>query len=335
MGNTPSIQPPVDGIGQAVLYFNGFSYNLKGCGQGCSCSSTELLSPPSAGIGGVVPQSADQVPRELEGSSVTAAPQEFAAGINKINATGKRLVPGGLMSCYAQVGLLCLLIPGAVLLLVGSGICEDDSPKDYWRTECVEMDDDCRSRQLEPLESFYPECRSSCTASMSDEELLATANPDGGQCLLCPVDTDEVWEQRTRGCQCAPTEDIRRNRCEVKKDKGRTAPGCEEFQYIRVCDDITHPLVTVGLATIIFGIVLMTGVYVWIGCVRNPGADRDLAAACQTLSSQSQTGTSWRYEHFTAGHGKHKQYFKCVVVTSAQQGNVVMATNVRAVKTGP
>ena len=99
--------------------------------------------------------------------------------------------------------------------------CEDDSPKDYWRTYCVEMDSDCRSRQLEYQASRYPECRSSCTADMTDEELLATANPDGGHCLLCPalpVDEESRYSPDfSRGCQCVPTEeDLAMERCDVQ-----------------------------------------------------------------------------------------------------------------------
>ena len=342
MGNTPSIQPPVNGIGQAVLYVNGFSYFLQGCGQQCSYSSPELLSPPtssSTGIGGITPQSAHQVPRELEGCSVS--PQEFATAISQINATAKRLIPGGRMNCRALGLLGCLSIVGLIVLLVGLGICEDDSPKDYWRPVCEEMEDDCRSRLLKPLDDYYPECRSSCTANMSDEELRLTPNPDGGQCLLCAPALNRFGEYRhdeldERGCQCVPTEDVRRTRCEVQKDKGRTAPGCREFEYIRVCDDVTHPLVLLGFALLICGFVVGLGSYVWVLCLRNPSVDRDLATLCQTLTRQSQTGTAWSYVAFEAGIGKSKQFYKCVVATSARQGSapLVVATDVRPVKLG-
>ena len=65
--------------------------------------------------------------------------------------------------------------------------------------------------------------------------------------------------------------------------------------------------------------------------------DRDLAKLCQTLTSQSQTGTVWSFLAFEAGFGRSKQYFKCVVAASAWQGSVpvVVATNVQAVKLGP
>ena len=310
MGNSPSIQPPEDSVGQAVLYINGFVYN-SGCRKQFAWESY-LLSPPGVNR---VPQSADQVPRELEGSSISTVPQEFAAGINEINATAKKLVPDDMAGCCAGGSLLCLGITGMILLLIGGGICEDASPKDYWRTACVQMDDDCHSRQLEPLESLYPECRSSCTANMTDEELLATANPDGGQCLLCPVDTDEL---PTRGCQCLPTEDIRRNPCGTKKKKG-----CEEFNYMRVCDDITHPLIHAGVALTISAGIVFVGVYASVYGLCNPDVDRMLVEVCETLSSQSQTGTSWRYVQFTVGCGRSKKVCKCVVVTSAQHGGVV------------
>lgn len=339
MGNSPSSQVPTGGIGQAVLYVSGFSYHRKGCGQACSCSrSTQLLPPPSTGIGGVAPGSvmsqwAEQVPQELQDCTVT--PQEFTAGIYQINVTAKRLVPAGLLNCHALGWMTCLLIVSAVCLRLE--ICEDDSPKDYWRTICVEMHGDCRSRQLEALDSLYPECRTSCTANMTDEELLSTANPDGGHCLLCPalpVDDEYRYSREfSRGCQCVPTTvpTVRDNgqRCETTViDKEGTynpetknyyskQPGCLEFEreYARVCDDVRHPIRTVGIALAVSSQLLLFGVYIWGHCIRNPSVDRDLESLCRTLSTGSQSGATWRYVTFTAGSAK--QNFKCVVANSA------------------
>ena len=37
----------------------------------------------------------------------------------------------------------------------------------------------------------------------------------------------------------------RQSRCEIMADK-RTVHGCFEYEYTRVCDDVTHPIMIVG-----------------------------------------------------------------------------------------
>jgi hypothetical protein len=67
----------------------------------------------------------------------------------------------------------------------------------------------------------------------------------------------------------------------------------------------------------------LIGMYIYVPCVRNPSTDKSLTALCQTLSSQSQTGTRWEYVTFTQGAGKHTKYYKCVVVSSTPMGGAM------------
>ena len=102
-----------------------------------------------------------------------------------------------------------------------------------------------------------------------------------------------------------------------------------EFEYTRAYDGFTHPLAVVGIILLIGGSITQFGVCLWPKCVvRNPSVDWILMSLCQTLSSQSQSGTRCDYITFSMGFGKQEQFFKCIVVSSPPGQGGVVATPV-------
>ena len=318
----PSRQPPVDAPGTAVLYIRGFSYTSK---EPCSCTRPELLATTSGGSNARLDLS--RIPQELQlAGGIT--PQEFADNCTRLNDKVKKFIPGGSMTLRTVAVPIIVSLAGVVLLRVGSGMCDDPSPKDYWRCcECVENDENCATRELEPLDNYYASCRAVCNAESATASTIGPGCPrsdigcpfddDVGNttCLSCP--TVDSSAEPTRGCHCVPDDDndVRRESCEIKKDKGRKSPGCREFQYTRVCDDVTHPMTFVGIAVTVLGWIIMVGNCLFARC-GHPALNRDIETLCRTLTAESRTGTRWEYVTFTQGHGKNTQYFKCIVVQS-------------------
>ena len=137
MGNAGLTRaPPIDTLGTAVLYIRGFSYHT---GDACSCSESELCSTASGGS--ATSLAAGSVPQELAGCAII--PQEFAAGAGQLNAKAKGLIAGGKTSLYALGCPGCCILLAITLIIAGLAICDDPSPKDYWRVECWEMEADC------------------------------------------------------------------------------------------------------------------------------------------------------------------------------------------------
>lgn len=309
MGNQLSHeQPPVNDNGRAVLYIctpEGRKVNDQDCS--CSCEKGELFYKPEGG-GALAAGAA--IPEELSRTSITQ--HEFSDGVDQINVQAKRLVPGGkLQSVALGVGGLILAVGLVLWLLTSNGVlCDDESVKDYWRHECVKMDD-CATRELVSLDSLFPECRSECLSNMTQDELLATANPDGGQCMPCPE--NDAGEQ-TRGCQCVPLNDIRTSTCEYDDQRS----GCMDFVKTRVCDDELQPTFVVGIVLFVIGHIVMIGAY-WFGGARQKSVSTNLAAICDTLSSRSQTGTSWKYVQFPQNQPK----FRCIVIDGVAKDHTV------------
>ena len=319
MGNShPSRQPPADAPGTAVLYIRGFSYASK---EPCGCVKPELLGTTSGGSHARLDTSS--LPQELAGCGIT--PQEFADNCARIDDKAKKFVPGGSLSLRAIAVPIIITLVGVVLALVGPTMCGDASPKDYWRDECVQTSEDCATRELDDLDDLYASCRAVCNAESAAASTISPGCPsddlgcpyddnvDNTPCLSCPTVESE---EPTRGCHCVPSEDVRRISCTIKKDKGRQAPGCREFQYTRVCDDVTHPMTAVGHAAIVVGHIFMIGYYVFVLCVLHPALNNDLETLCRALTSESRMGIRWEYVVFMQGQGKGKQHFKCIVVQS-------------------
>ena len=254
-----------------------------------------------------------------------------------------------------------LLVYAAISWYVTLLSCDDPSPADYWRVACVEMEGECETRTLEPLESLYRECRGACTANMTDRELRATPNPDGGQCLTCNSRMEDgapsrgavSGPSRNMGCQClgqlrgsfffkerckTPGEEVsfdgaeefeavRRRPClHCQGQRGEhNHRGCPDIQFTRVCDDetATFPfLLPVGAVLGTFGVITI-GVCFGHGRAK---ADAGITSVCGTLTAQSRSGARWEYKVF-AEMMNAKRFYRCVVVTRGAQG----ATNVNPV----
>lgn len=311
MGNQPS-QPPVNDSGQAVLDICTQGGEFIDAQAAC-CEKGELFYKPK---GGGAPAVGATIPEELAGCRITQ--EEFSDGVDQINDQVKRLVPPGKVWLLIGLGLLIGGVGLVLWLLTSNGVlCDDESVKDYWRNECVEMDDDCNTRVLVSLDSFYPECRSTCLSNMTQDELLATANPDGGKCLSCP-ENDE--NEPTRGCQCVPLNDItRRSKCDYSDHK----PGCMDFVKTRACDDEIQQTFVIGIVLFVIGhIVLVIGLFV-IGYI-NKRINTTVTTLCTTLSSRSQTGTVWTLE---VGPND----FRCIVINGVAKDQSVGQVNPVAV----
>jgi hypothetical protein len=309
---------------------------------------------------------------EQQAASCGVPRQELDEGIRQINVAAKRITPP-LRQWLWTFSPCSLLLYAAISWYIAIGLCDDPSPSDYFRVACVEMDEStCSTRTLEPLEELYPECRSVCTADMADEELRATANPDGGQCLTCnlPEPLGEENEEgiyrprdtRNMGCQCgahiqgsvmfagegrckdpAGREEVdfvgveefdalRRRPCR-RCGKGGYR-GCQDIEYTRVCDDEVVPFPFLMPIGAVFGTcgIIVVGM---IFAQQHRKADAGLTSLCGALSGQSQSGARWEY--IAAAEGK----YKCVTVTSVVLGNGVQATpmavaaNVQVIKSPP
>ena len=299
-------------------------------------------------------------------------PEEFADGCARVDGIAKHLVPAGSMVLRMIVLPMLMVLAGGALMGIGATICDDETPKDYWRDECVEMGENCATRSLPPLESLYPTCRAVCNATLSPAALAETTSPgcpagdlgcphEGGlaglPCLPCPVGRVGEGDEPTRGCHCQPSSDVRRISCQIKKGKGRFVPGCREFEYTRVCDDVMHPLFLLGTVTLVLGYIGIFGYWFYVICFKAPALVRQamhlfasdhfvfcsrsqkhrrcsqnkkLEALCQTLTRESRTGSRWDYIAFTQGSGKQKKYYKSVVVQSSGAGQpMVVATPAR------
>jgi hypothetical protein len=188
---------------------------------------------------------------------------------------------------------------------------------------------DCnREREFFSLDSLYPECRSKCLPNMTKDELLATANPDGGQCLPCP---ENDAGEPTRGCQCVPLEDIRTRKCVIdrwQRENG-AQDGCMDFVKTRVCDDGLQPALVIGIVMTVSGLMMKTIMVmcVWVtGCSSHPihpSVGTTLATLCETLSSRSQTGTVWKYVQILEDEPK----LRCIVINSAAKEHTVGHAN--------
>ena len=286
-----------------------------------ACGKGELFYKPE---GGGAPAAGAAIPEELSGCSITQ--EEFSDGVDQINDQAKRLVPGFFQFCvFLFLGMLIGGVGLVLWLLTQNGVlCDDESVKDYWRNECVEMDDDCNSRVLVSLDSLYPECRSTCLPNMTQDELLATANPDGGQCLSCP---ENNAHEPTRGCQCVPLNDTtRRSKCDYL-DGEKTKPGCMDFVKTRVCDDETQLTFVIGIVLFVLGHIVIFGPCAFINLYFHPKISTAITTLCTTLSSRSQTGAVWTYVANLAETGG----FRCIVINdAATDQTVAMATVVES-----
>ena len=283
MGNAGlSREPPVDAPGTAVMYIRGFSYTAY---KPCTCATPELLATTSGGC--VSKLDTGSVPQELAGCAIT--PEEFADGCARVDGIAKHLVPAGSMVLRMIVLPMLMVLAGGALMGIGATICDDETPKDYWRDECVEMGENCATRSLPPLESLYPTCRAVCNATLSPGALAETTSPgcpagdlgcphEGGlaglPCLPCPVGRVGEGDEPTRGCHCQPSSDVRRISCQIKKGKGRFVPGCREFEYTRVCDDVMHPLFLLGLVILVLGYIGIFGYWFYVICFKAPALVR-------------------------------------------------------------
>ena len=283
MGNAAlSREPPVDAPGTAVMYIRGFSYTAY---KPCTCATPELLATTSGGC--VSKLDTGSVPQELAGCAIT--PEEFADGCARVDGIAKHLVPAGSMVLRMIVLPMLMVLAGGALMGIGATICDDETPKDYWRDECVEMGENCATRSLPPLESLYPTCRAVCNATLSPAALAETTSPgcpagdlgcphEGGlaglPCLPCPVGRVGEGDEPTRGCHCQPSSDVRRISCQIKKGKGRFVPGCREFEYTRVCDDVMHPLFLLGTVTLVLGYIGIFGYWFYVICFKAPALVR-------------------------------------------------------------
>ena len=160
----PHRQPPVDAPGTAVLYIRGFSYTSK---EPCSCTRPELLATTSGGSNARLDLS--RIPQELQlAGGIT--PQEFANNSTRLNDKVKKFIPGGSMTLRTVAVPIIVSLAGVVLLSVGLGMCDDPSPKDYWRCcECVENDENCATPTGSRFESRTSTWRATSTSAPAPE----------------------------------------------------------------------------------------------------------------------------------------------------------------------
>lgn len=91
--------------------------------------------------------------------------------------------------------------------------------------------------------------------------------------------------------QCIPEDDHRLTSCKIESDSPDKPPkpGCGEYKFVRVCDDVARPLLTVGTVLLYAFLIIGVGCVVFLGCIRNPGVDSELSFGASPNAAPPQS----------------------------------------------